>query len=324
MRRTGVGAQPSRARGPGRADAADPRGHGQPHRPRGSRTAGAVERYAASGTGSSARTGRTHPTGSPPPSSGSPANSVSSSGSTPRAGPARRRPPDTGPVRPVGDLHRDGPAVGQRGDLHALEAVLGEQPRHGPHERGDVPAGAGGHLGVLAHRVGDPGLGGAGRGRGDPGEGAGEAVQGDGEQRGAAAVHGDPGDALAGQLLDGRGDGLLERVRRVQVVVQGPAVEPCGPEHGRVLAGAVLGEAGGQPALADPGVPGRPGRTACRARCAGGARRGPASSRMRRVPARWRSSPEWLAAASDSSSPSSGSPARSMATAWRGLTAERG
>jgi hypothetical protein len=44
-------------------------------------------------------------------------------------------------------------------------------------------------------------------------------------------------------------------VAGVEIVLQRPAVEHAGVEHGRVLAGAVLREPGGQPALAHPGVP---------------------------------------------------------------------
>lgn len=40
--------------------------------------------------------------------------------------------------------------------------------------------------------------------------------------------------------------------------------------------------------------------------------------------ARWKSSPEWLAAANASRSPDSSTPARSTAAAWRGLLLERG
>ena len=46
--------------------------------------------------------------------------------------------------------------------------------------------------------------------------------------------------------------------------------------------------------------------------------------RMRRTPSRCAGSPEWLAAASASRAPSRSRPARSMATAWSGLTDERG
>ena len=45
---------------------------------------------------------------------------------------------------------------------------------------------------------------------------------------------------------------------------------------------------------------------------------------MSYTPRAWKSSPEWLAAASASSSPSSGSPARSIAAACSGLFADRG
>ena len=61
---------------------------------------------------------------------------------------------------------------------------------------------------------------------------------------------------------------------------------------------------------------------------AGGQRRSssvsPAKSRMSCTPRTWKSSPEWLAAASASSSPSIGSPARIIATACSGLLDERG
>ena len=50
----------------------------------------------------------------------------------------------------------------------------------------------------------------------------------------------------------------------------------------------------------------------------------PAPVRIRRTPSRWKSSPEWLAAASASSSPSRPSPARTMPAACIGLLDERG
>ena len=50
----------------------------------------------------------------------------------------------------------------------------------------------------------------------------------------------------------------------------------------------------------------------------------PAMSRMSRTALTWKSSPEWLAAASASSSPSSGSPARTIAVACIGLFDDRG
>ena len=50
----------------------------------------------------------------------------------------------------------------------------------------------------------------------------------------------------------------------------------------------------------------------------------PAEDRIDRTPDTWKSSPEWLAAASASSSPSSLSPQRSIAAAWNGLLEERG
>ena len=50
----------------------------------------------------------------------------------------------------------------------------------------------------------------------------------------------------------------------------------------------------------------------------------PAPDKIFRTPSTWKSSPEWLAAASASSSPSSSSPARSMAVACSGLFADRG
>ncbi|CAM5363132.1 hypothetical protein SHIRM173S_10570 [Streptomyces hirsutus] len=230
---------------------------------------------------------------------------------------------DACPVGAVGDLHGDGAAVGQGGDLYTLESVLDEQPGYGPHQGGDVPAGARRHPRVVAHRVGDPGLGGAGQGGGDPGGGAGEAVQGDGEQGCAAAVDGHPGDALPGEVLDGLGDRPLEGVAGVEVVAEGPAVEPCGEEHGGVLAGAVLGEPGGRAALARPGLA-----------------YGPAERQVRRVaqvvlgePGAREDAPgagevPFLAGVAGGGEgdrlPSSGRPARTMATAWTGLSAERG
>ena len=50
----------------------------------------------------------------------------------------------------------------------------------------------------------------------------------------------------------------------------------------------------------------------------------PAPARIRRTPSRWAGSPEWLAQASASSSPSRSSPARTMATACTGFSEERG
>ena len=50
----------------------------------------------------------------------------------------------------------------------------------------------------------------------------------------------------------------------------------------------------------------------------------PAPDKIFRTPSTWKSSPEWLAEASASSSPSSSSPARSMAVACSGLFADRG
>lgn len=50
----------------------------------------------------------------------------------------------------------------------------------------------------------------------------------------------------------------------------------------------------------------------------------PAEARIRRTPSRWKASAEWLEAASASSSPSTASPARRVATAWNGLAQERG
>ncbi len=108
---------------------------------------------------------------------------------------------------------------------------------------------------MAAQRVRHPPLGRARRRRGDAGGGAGEAVQGHREQRGAAAVHGDVGDVLPGELLDDLGDRRLERMGRVEVGVQGPAVERAEVQHRGVLAGAVLGQPGGRAALAHPGVP---------------------------------------------------------------------
>ncbi len=45
---------------------------------------------------------------------------------------------------------------------------------------------------------------------------------------------------------------------------------------------------------------------------------------MRRTPSRWKSSPEWEAQASASSSGGSLSPSRTIASAWIGLLHDRG
>ncbi len=50
----------------------------------------------------------------------------------------------------------------------------------------------------------------------------------------------------------------------------------------------------------------------------------PAPSRIRRTPSRWNGSPEWLALARASSSPSRSRPARTMASACSGLLEDRG
>ena len=50
------------------------------------------------------------------------------------------------PVGAVGDLQRDGAAVGQRRGEHTVGAVLGHQARDVAHERGDVAPLAADHL----------------------------------------------------------------------------------------------------------------------------------------------------------------------------------
>ena len=63
-------------------------------------------------------------------------------------------------------------------------------------------------------------------------------------QRRATAVDGHRDDGFAAQLDDGVGDRALQRMLRVPVCGGVPPVDDAGREHGRVLAGAVLGERG--------------------------------------------------------------------------------
>ena len=206
---------------------------------------------------------------------------------------------------------------------------LEQQPGDLGHQPVLVPGGAGRPGGELAHRIGDLPLRGARLGQHQGPERPGDAAQGQREHRGAAAVHPDRRDRLPGQVLDGPPDVHLERVVGLQVGLGRPLVGDAGREHGRVLARAVVPD----PRLR-PGCP-RPTAAVISRRAVGsspgsdaGQRRSssvsPAKSRMSFTPWTWKSSPEWLAAASASSSPSSGSPARSIATACSGLLDERG
>ncbi len=74
---------------------------------------------------------------------------------------------------------------------------------------------------------------------GEATERAGQRGQRDRERGCAAAVDGDPLRTLAGQLADRVPGGQLDRVRRVTVVVETPAVAYGSGEHSGVLAGTV-------------------------------------------------------------------------------------
>ena len=186
------------------------------------------------------------PTGRPPPSTGAAAMPAKGDVSTSSAASRLHGDGHPGAVSAVGDLHGDGTAVRQSHQLDAFEAVLGQESGHQAHQCGDIPVLARDHLGVAAHGAGDGGFRAAGsRGRGQPAEGPGHAAQGKGEERGAAAVSGRALRFLAGQVRDGPGHELLERVRRVQVSRDRPAVDDAGGGHGRVLSGAVLRQPGG-------------------------------------------------------------------------------
>ena len=89
-------------------------------------------------------------------------------------------------------------------------------------------------------------------GRGQAAEGAGHAAQREREERGAAAVSGGALRVFTGQVRHGPGHQLLQRVRRVQVALDRPAVDDAGGRHGGMLSGAVLRQLGGLAAAAEP------------------------------------------------------------------------
>ena len=160
------------------------------------------------------------------------------------AGRARRAHGRERPPRSVGQLEGDRPPVGQRRGQHPLGAVLGHEPGHGLHQRGDVPPGPADHVRVGRHRDADRRHRRAGRRAGHRGEGAGEAGQGEGVGGRAATVDADVGDRLAAEPLHHGRDVALERVVLVEVGVERPAVDRAGDEHPRVLARAVLQDGG--------------------------------------------------------------------------------
>ena len=208
------------------------------------------------------------------------------------------------PGRAILDLVRGGPAIGQREPFHALRADLTSRPgtaaisarsgRRVPEvqsgwariasatRRSGVPAGA-----VTSTRSA----------RASP-------VRDSPEQRGAAAVHRHHQDLLTGQFLQGAPDRDLHRVSRVEVAGR-PASRPT---HSRPAWRRASRSSSSAPGPGrHRGAPARAGRGSSIG-SAGGQRSAPsvspARARISRTPARWKSSPEWLAAASASSLPS--------------------
>ena len=150
------------------------------------------------------------------------------------------------------------------------------------------------------------------------------AGQGQREQRGSAPVDADGRDLLAGHVGDGGAHGLLQGMVGLEV---GRRAASRSPRRWPAWRHACPSSSS-RPGWVD-GRPGRrrasPGRRPdSRAVSAGPTRRG---RRWRGCAVRHRcgtASPEWLAHASASSSPSRSSPARNMPTAWIGLFDERG
>ncbi len=265
------------------------------------------------------------PTGSPRPYSGTRPNPARAGVSSPSRRSAETSTGGRARAAPSSILSATAPTCGTASAKTPSAPHLRQQSRHRAHQPGVLTSGAADQLRMGPHRVGDRPLRRARVRLDQPEEGPGQGGQRDRQHRGATAVHPDRGGRLAGQLLDGGAQPLLQRVRRRPVVLDRPAGGLAGQQHAGVLARAVHrqprgGAAGAQQRRAGVLAERQVGRAAevglgrtRRSRAA----RGPGSA--------WAGSPKWLAATSARSAGSlSRSPARSIPTACIGLFDERG
>lgn len=145
------------------------------------------------------------------------------------------------------------PAICEADGIDRFGAILGDQSVRASHQGGHIPTSPADVLGVGAHGIGNGCLEAPRRPSGDPSEGGGQAPKRDGHHWSAAPVDSHGRHRLTGKICDGLRHEALQRVLRVAIGRQVPAVELAGGQHGCVFARAVLRDGPGSAMGRDPG-----------------------------------------------------------------------